>query len=99
MDVLLLLSKKKILLVIKGKGDYCKKIILVVSKLTAKSNKFSQKYIFTGWQIINKKILNNFTEKTFSLKKVYDLAEKKEDFMGLSIKVFFFILVILNHMV
>ena len=82
MDVLLLLSKKNNTFGYNGKGDYSKLDYSNASRLTAKSNKVSQKYIFTGWQIINKRILNNFAEKTFSLKKVYDLAERNGRLYG-----------------
>ena len=50
----------------------------------------SSKYIFTGWQIINKEIINNFSEKSFSLKRVYDLAEKKGRLYGVEHKGSFF---------
>ena len=43
----------------------------------------STKYIFTGWQIINKKFLYNFSNKTFSLKEAYDLAEKNGRLYGI----------------
>ena len=75
--------QKKYTLGYNGKGDYKKlSIQLFLKIITSKEVYFDTKiYIFTGWQIINKEILNKFTEKNFSLKKVYDLAEKKEDYM------------------
>jgi len=82
MDVLLLLSKKKNTFGYHGNGDYSKLSYSSASRLTTKSSQVSQKYIFTGWQIINKRILNNFAEKTFSLKKVYDLAERNGRLYG-----------------
>lgn len=82
MDVLLLLSKKNNTYGYKGKGDYSKKSYSVVSKLTTLNYNFSQKYIFTGWQIVNKKILNDIKRKAFSLKKVYDMAEKEGRLYG-----------------
>ena len=68
MDVLLLLSEKNTF-GYNGKGDYYKLNYSIASKLTTKNIKTSSKYIFTGWQIINKKIINNFSEKNFFLKK------------------------------
>ncbi|MDC3057306.1 sugar phosphate nucleotidyltransferase [Alphaproteobacteria bacterium] len=90
MDVLLLLSKKKNTFGYNGTGDYYKLNYSVASKLTAKNIKTSSKYIFTGWQIINKKIINSFSEKSFSLKRVYDLAEKKGSLYGVEHKGSFF---------
>ena len=81
MDVLLLLSKKQNTFGYNGAGDYYKLNCSVASKLTTKDIGAASKYIFTGWQIINKEIINNFSEKVFSLKRVYDLAEKKDAFM------------------
>ena len=82
MDVLLLLIEKKNTYGYRGKGDYNKKSYSVASKLTSNNVNFSPKYVFTGWQIINKKILNNFPDKSFSLKKVYDFAEEKGRLYG-----------------
>ena len=65
MDVLLLLSKKKIPLDTKGKGDYSKLDFSCAPKLTTKNNKLSEKYVFTGWQIINKKFYVTFQKKLF----------------------------------
>ena len=90
MDVLLLLSEKKNTLGYNGKGDYIKLTYSNASKLTSKPNSYSQKYIFTGWQIINKKIMSSFSQKIFSLKKVYDLAEKKGRLYGVIHKGSFF---------
>ena len=39
------------------------------SQLTSKYNSNFEKYIFTGWQIINKNILNSFPEKSIFLEK------------------------------
>jgi len=83
MDILLLLSKKKNTLGYKGKGDYRKTSYSCISKLSKDSSILSTKYIFTGWQIINKKFLHNFSEKKFSLKKAYDLAEKNGRLYGI----------------
>ena len=90
MDVLLLLSKKKNTLGYNGKGDYKKISYSNASKLSKEKSNFPTKYIFTGWQIINKKILNNFSEKKFSLKKVYDLAEKNGRLYGIIYSGLFF---------
>ena len=90
MDVLLLLSKKKYSLGYTGHGDYRKMTSSYKSQLTSKYNSNFEKYIFTGWQIINKNILNSFPEKVFSLKKVYDLAEKKGRLYGITHSGIFF---------
>ena len=55
MDVLLL-SKKKYSLGYTGNGDYRKMTSSYKSQLTSKYNSNFEKYIFTGWQIINKRI-------------------------------------------
>ncbi len=83
MDILLLLSEKKNTLGYKGRGDYRKTSFSYTSKLTKNNSNLSTKYIFTGWQIINKKLLDNFSEKNFSLNKVFDLAEKNQRLFGI----------------
>ena len=52
------------------------------SKLTRENSILSSKYVFTGWQIINKNFVKDFSEKKFSLKKIYDIAEKKGRLYG-----------------
>lgn len=90
MDVLLLLSKKKNTFGYNGRGDYSRVSYSKASQLSSRNISFAQNYIFTGWQIINKKILDNFSERIFSLKKVYDLAEKKGKLYGVVHKGNFF---------
>ena len=83
MDVLLLLSKRKNVFGYYGKGDYKKINNSYTPKITSGISSLSLKYVFTGWQIINKRIINDFPEKIFSLKKVYDLAEKNGRLHGI----------------
>tara|TARA_B100001248_G_scaffold259847_1_gene246726 strand:- start:2012 stop:2299 length:288 start_codon:yes stop_codon:yes gene_type:complete len=71
-------------------GDYKKLSYSNASKLSKEKSNFPTKYVFTGWQVINKKILNNFSEKKFSLKKVYDLAEKNGRLYGIIYSGLFF---------
>ncbi len=90
MDVILLLAKKKYTLGYKGHGDYKKLKCSNLSKLTSKESSYNEKYIFTGWQIINKDFIDNFTEKQFTLKKVYDVAEKQGRLYGITYEDLFF---------
>ena len=53
------------------------------AKLSSKKSNFDTRYIFTGWQIINKDFMKKFTKKKFSLKQVYDLAEKNNRLYGI----------------
>ena len=90
MDILLLLTEKKNTLGYKGKGDYKKTSYSKISKLSSSNSKLSKKYVFTGWQIINKNFITGYSEKKFSLKKVYDLAENKNRLYGIVFPDFFF---------
>ena len=83
MDVLLLLSKKKNTLGYKGKGDYKKVSKSYSAELTRKKSIYDTRYIFTGWQIINKNLIGKFSEKKFSLKQVYDFAENNNRLYGI----------------
>ncbi len=83
MDVFLLLAKQINTLGYKGKGDYKKVSNSYSAKLSSKKSNFDTRYIFTGWQIINKDFMKKFTKKKFSLKHVYDLAEKNNRLYGI----------------
>lgn len=83
MDVLLLLSKKKNTLGYEGRGDYKKVSNSYSAKLSRKKSNYGTRYIFTGWQIINKDFMKKFSEKKFSLKQVYDLAENNNRLYGI----------------
>ena len=83
MDVLLLLSRNIKTFGYNGSGDYKKLNYSNASKISKENIDFNQRHIFTGWQIINRKIFNNFSEGYFSLKKVYDMAEENGRLYGI----------------
>ena len=86
MDILLLLSSIHNSVGYTGNGDYVKEFQGMPACIKRKSyfaNR-NKALIFTGWQIINKRILNNFTLKKFSLNQAYDLAEKNNRLYGVT---------------
>ena len=84
MDILLLLVPVQHSIGYKGHGDYIKNVGVKATNIKRKKclKGSVNNFIFTGWQIINKRILDNYGAKKFSLNKIYDLSEKKNRLYG-----------------
>ena len=86
MDILLLLSTIRDSVGYTGSGDYIKDFQGTPASIKRKNYNANKKnaLIFTGWQVINKNILNNIKSRKFSLNAAYDLAEKNNRLYGVT---------------
>ena len=82
MDLLLILSNKDKIFGYKGFGDY--DFADAKDKFGRLSNRWKhRKYVFTGVQLLNPKILKKTTKKVFSMKEIFTEAMNKKKLFGL----------------
>ncbi|PPR27950.1 MAG: D-glycero-alpha-D-manno-heptose 1-phosphate guanylyltransferase [Alphaproteobacteria bacterium MarineAlpha9_Bin1] len=74
MDALLLLDDYKNAIGYEGKGDFIFENRNLPSTIYREPNIMKNSYAFTGWQILNPKLLNNINKDKFSLNHFYDKA-------------------------
>ena len=90
MNILLLIAPIEKSVGYEGKGDFITESNKIVSRIERNSNNYrSKSYVFTGWQIINKKLFNQVKEKKFSLNLLYDLALKQKKLFAVKLDGFF----------
>ena len=82
MDVLLTLKYKNDFFGYNGMGDYDLSEPESDCKITFNKNR-KKKYVYTGINLINCKIIKTIKENKFSLKEVFDQAMKKKRLYGL----------------
>ncbi|MFP6779873.1 MAG: sugar phosphate nucleotidyltransferase [Alphaproteobacteria bacterium] len=80
MDFLLLLDNKKTSIGYDGKGDFSFYNINMPSQIYRNN---SDSYAFTGWQILNPKIIDKVRINKFSLNICYDKAIKNNSIWGM----------------
>ena len=83
MDILLLLCPIKNCIGYSGKGDYSKGAIKNASIIKRKVANSEEAYVFTGWQIIKKKLIEKTKLKSFSLNIIFDRVEKNKKLYGI----------------
>ena len=90
MNILLLIAPIKNSIGYEGRGDFIMESDKIVSRIERhKKHSRSQSYVFTGWQIINKELFNQITEKKFSLNLLYDLALNQKKLFAVKLDGYF----------
>ena len=81
------LDKKKCLMLVVSKAKSFDKNLKgdfnLENKLITRKNKESQKYIYTGLQIIEPEVFTNIKEKVFSINKIWDELIKSKELFGI----------------
>jgi len=81
------LDKKKCLMLVVNKAKSFDKNLKgdfnLENKLITRKNKESQKYIYTGLQIIEPEVFTNIKEKVFSINKIWDELIKSKELFGI----------------
>ena len=90
MNVLLLLAPINKSIGYYGGGDFIIKSNSIPSRIERKKNNKSHKsFVFTGWQIINKKIFNDIKKNTFSLNLLYNKAQSENSLFAVTLDGYF----------
>jgi len=90
MSILLLLAPINKSIGYHGTGDFIIKSNSITSRIERKKNNKSHKsFVFTGWQIINKKIFNDIKKDQFSLNLLYDKAQSQNSLFAITLDGYF----------
>lgn len=90
MSILLLLAPLNKSIGYFGSGDFTINSNSIASRIQRKKNKTNYKsFVFTGWQIINKKIFSDIKQDYFSLNLVYDKAQEQKSLFAITLDGYF----------
>ena len=90
MSILLLLAPINKSIGYYGRGDFVVKSNSITSRIERKKNNTGNKsFVFTGWQIINKKIFNNIKKDNFSLNLLYNQAQRQNSLFAVTLEGYF----------
>ena len=83
MDALLLLDNMEDAVGYNGDGDFILKHKTLPAPINRNFNRSAKAFAFTGWQILNPKVVKNINLDKFSLNLFYDNAINKERLWGI----------------
>ena len=90
MSILLLLAPINKSIGYYGAGDFIIKSNSITSRIKRrKNNKSHKSFVFTGWQIINKKIFSDIKKDQFSLNLLYDKAQSQNSLFAITLDGYF----------